>query len=248
MENALQAAFLSVDTYATEQQPFQFQGSTAVAVVIHVDGQGKGSIISANVGDSRAVLSRRGEALDLTEDHKPNSPSELERIESHNGTVQWYGFMDPEGNPMEGTGVYRVNGNLAVARAIGDVDERPWVSGECEIKTISMNPETDQFVILATDGLWDVMSSEEAVQYVHSVMGGAMGALREGDRSRSRTMGGDRPAHMTLSDWTQRFADDRGMIRAAMMLRKKKMARYLTEEAIRRGTMDNTTVVVVWLQ
>lgn len=65
------------------------------------------------------------------------------------------------------------------------------------MRTIGMNPETDQFVILATDGLWDVMSSEEAVQYVHTVMGGAMGALREGDRGHGRaggpTPGGERP-------------------------------------------------------
>lgn len=45
-----------------------------------------------------------------------------------------------------------------------------------------MNRETDQFVILASDGLWDVMTSEEAVQYVHAIMGGAMGAAREGDK------------------------------------------------------------------
>lgn len=62
-----------------------------------------------------------------------------------------------------------------------------------------MNPETDQFVILATDGLWDVMTSEEAVQYVHTVMGGAMGALREGDLGHGRgpdgaaASGSDRP-------------------------------------------------------
>lgn len=45
-----------------------------------------------------------------------------------------------------------------------------------------MNRETDQFVILASDGLWDVMTSEEAVQYVHAIMGGAMGAAREGGK------------------------------------------------------------------
>jgi hypothetical protein len=45
-----------------------------------------------------------------------------------------------------------------------------------------------------------------------------------------------------------RYADDRGMIRAAMMSRKKKMARYLTQEAIRRGTMDNCSVVVIFFR
>ncbi|CAM9881634.1 unnamed protein product [Phaeothamnion confervicola] len=108
-----------------------------------------------------------------------------------------------------------------------------------------MEPDGDQFVILATDGLWDVMTSEEAVQHVQSVMQGAVGALREGGDQRSSAS--ERPADMKLSDWTQRYADDRRLIRAAMMMRKRKMARYLTEEAIRRGTMDNVTVIVVWL-
>jgi len=52
---------------------------------------------------------------------------------------------------------------------------------------------------------------------------------------------------MNISDWTEKYADDRGIIRAAMMTRKKKMARYLSEEAFRRGTMDNVTVIVLWL-
>ncbi|CAM9762809.1 unnamed protein product, partial [Scytosiphon promiscuus] len=132
----------------------------------------------------RAVLSRAGQALDLTEDHKPNSPREMERIYRHDGMVTWEGFECSQGLQIEGTGVYRINGNLAVARAIGDIDYRPWVSAEVDIKTIDMKRGKDQFVILASDGLWDVMSSEEAVQYVHAVMGGAMGSGsgKEGDK------------------------------------------------------------------
>ena len=44
--------------------------------------------------------------------------------------VTWEGFECSQGLQIEGTGVYRINGNLAVARAVGDVDYRPWVSGE----------------------------------------------------------------------------------------------------------------------
>jgi hypothetical protein len=47
------------------------------------------------------------------------------------GTVRWYGLLEQDGTPMEGMGVYRINGNLAVARAIGDRSERPFVSSEC---------------------------------------------------------------------------------------------------------------------
>lgn len=55
-------------------------------------------------------------------------------------------------------------------------------AAEVEIKTIELKRESDQFIILASDGLWDVMSSDEAVQYVHAVMGGAMGSGKEGDK------------------------------------------------------------------
>lgn len=53
---------------------------------------------------------------------------------------------------------------------------------------------------------------------------------------------------MKIFDWTAKYPDDRGIIRAAMMARKKKMSRYLSEEAFRRGTSDNVTVCVLWLK
>ncbi|KAG5186545.1 phosphatase 2C-like domain-containing protein [Tribonema minus] len=248
---ALKAAFKTVDDEVLKVRHWSYQGSTAVAVVIHptvAGGNGNCSIITANVGDSRAVLCRRGKAVEITKDHKPNATAELDRIEALGGNVRWFGFIDPEGRPIEGTGVYRINGNLAVARAIGDSSERPFVSGECEIRSMPMDHEGDQFIIIATDGLWDVMTSDEVVQYVQAVMGGAMGALREGESRGEFPLASDRPVDMKLSDWTQRYADDRGMIRAAMMSRKKKMARYLAQEAIRRGTMDNVTVVVMFFR
>lgn len=62
------------------------------------------------------------------QDHKPNKQSELERVKQLGGTVRWYGLLEQDGSPMEGMGVYRINGNLAVARAIGDRSERPFVS------------------------------------------------------------------------------------------------------------------------
>ncbi|CAN0004949.1 unnamed protein product, partial [Laminaria digitata] len=238
VERALKAAFKSADDYVVTQTPYGNEGSCAVAVTVHCDRDGKASIISCNLGDSRAVLSRGGKALDLTEDHKPNAPREMERIYRHDGMVTWEGFECSQGLQIEGTGVYRINGNLAVARAIGDVDYRPWVSAEAEIKTIEMKRETDQFVILASDGLWDVMTSEEAVDYVHAVMAAAMGS--DGEREKWSGSGGsgggddiedgtagtgtgpaggeggegrDAPAHMTLVNWTQSYAEDRGMIR-----------------------------------
>jgi len=254
---ALTQAFRVVDDAVLKVRHWSYMGSTAVAVVIHAQGQGEGqpakrTLISANVGDSRAVLSRRGKAMDLTEDHKPNKPSELERVKALGGTVRWYGLLEQDGAPMEGMGVYRINGNLAVARAFGDRSERPFVSSEVEVKMVPVE-DGDEFVILATDGLWDVMTSEDAVAFVHSVMSASVGALTEGGGEGGGGVGGGggepagrRGADMKIFDWTKQHANDRGIIRAAMMARKKKMARYLSEEAFRRGTSDNVTVVVVW--
>lgn len=56
-------------------------------------------------------------------------PSMLFFFSRHDGMVTWEGFECSQGLQIEGTGVYRINGNLAVARAIGDIDYRPWVSG-----------------------------------------------------------------------------------------------------------------------
>ena len=66
-----------------------------------------------------------------------------------------------------------------------------WNTGEVEIRTIEVNRETDQFVILASNGLWDVMTSEEAVQYVHSVMGRAVGTVREKNEERISAAAGE---------------------------------------------------------
>lgn len=208
------------------------QGSTVAAAVM-VEGEEAESkmIVTANIGDSRVVLSRLGAAVDLTKDHKPNSDQEIKRIRELGGSVRWHGFFNADGSPMLGTGVYRVNGNLAVSRAVGDKSEKPYISAVPELRAIKVQPENDQFIIVATDGLWDVMTSEEAVRYVHQIMSGALGEWRQA----SDTFSGG-------------FASDRLMIRANMEGRKRKVSRYLAEEAMRRGTHDNISIIVLWLQ
>ena len=106
IEQALRHAFRLVADNVCECNRWWYQGSTSCVVLVHMPARARASLISANVGDSRAVLSRHGQAVDLTEDHKPNLPSELERIERLGGSVQWHGFYDNFGKPVEGTGVY----------------------------------------------------------------------------------------------------------------------------------------------
>ncbi|CAL9766689.1 unnamed protein product [Musa acuminata subsp. burmannicoides] len=117
-------------------------GSTAVVVVISGC-----QIISSNCGDSRALLCRGNQRIQLTIDHKPDREDELMRIESLGGRViNWQGC--------------RISGVLAVSRSIGDRYMRPWVIPVPEISFMSRS-EDDDCLILASDGLWDVMSIEE---------------------------------------------------------------------------------------
>jgi len=253
VSRAVQQAFREVDEAVQRNQKIAVEGSTAAVVIIpHLlkpppsavaDGGVPKRILTANLGDSRAVLSRKGKAVELTSDHKPNAARERRRVEDLGGAVKWFGYYDTEGRPVKGTGCWRINGNLAVSRAFGDKYDRPYVSGECELKSFEYREDEDQFIIVASDGLWDVMSSSEAVQYVQTMLTGSVGALREGSVQQ-----GNRPTDVDLRTWSRQYSKDRGLVRAALMSRKKKMAKYLVEEALRRGTFDNITVVILWLK
>nr|KJB74026.1 hypothetical protein B456_011G268200 [Gossypium raimondii] len=118
-------------------------GSTAVVAVVTQD-----KIIVANCGDSRAVLCQNGVALPLSDDHKPDRPDELLRIEEAGGRViYWDGA--------------RVLGVLAMSRAIGDNYLKPFVIPEPEV-TITERSSRDECLILGSDGLWDVVTNETA--------------------------------------------------------------------------------------
>ncbi|CAL5035648.1 unnamed protein product [Urochloa decumbens] len=118
-----------------------YVGSTAVVTLLV-----RGTVVVANCGDSRAVLCR-GLAgvppIPLSYDHKPNRPDELARIHAVGGQVMYK----------------RVRGVLAMTRALGDRKLRPDVIAEPEI-TITERMADDQCLILASDGMWDVISNE----------------------------------------------------------------------------------------
>ncbi|XP_057968199.1 probable protein phosphatase 2C 60 isoform X2 [Malania oleifera] len=128
-------------------------GSTACVAIIQ-----NNKLLVANAGDSRCVISRKGQAYNLSRDHKPDLEVEKERIVKAGGYVQ----------------VGRVNGNLNLARAIGDVEykknkllpvEKQIVTANPDISTVELCND-DDFLILACDGIWDCMSSQQLVDYV----------------------------------------------------------------------------------
>lgn len=207
--SAVCAAFEKINSEVQDISHWSFQGSTGLVVVIHQNMDGTRTIISGNVGDSRAILSQNKKAIDLTRDHKPNDETERNRIVNMGGTVDWCGQVDRLGQPVEHTGVYRINGNLALSRSIGDRSERPWVSSEVEIKLHKIEEDVDSFVLLATDGLFDVMTSQEVVSFVHQVLD----STPAGHQDKSR----------------------------------RHISKAVAEEALKRGSGDNVTVVVIWL-
>ncbi|XP_017701594.2 protein phosphatase 2C 50-like [Phoenix dactylifera] len=178
-------------------------GSTAVVAVIC-----SSHIIIANCGDSRVVLCRGKEPVALSVDHKPNRDDEYARIEAAGGKViQWNG--------------YRVLGVLAMSRSIGDRYLKPWIIPDPEV-TIVPRVREDECLILASDGLWDVMSNEEVC-----------------DAARRRILLWHKKNGVTAS--TARRGE--GADPAAQAA-----AEYLEKLALQKGSKDNITIIVVDLK
>ena len=128
-------------------------GSTAVICLIV--GQ---KMICANLGDARALMCRNGKAIDLSVDYKASRKDEQERIKSAGGYIVFG----------------RVLGRLAVTRAFGDFECKQipikneetkekelknFVLCEPEVRVTTMNRQTDDFILLASDGLYDRFTS-----------------------------------------------------------------------------------------
>jgi len=110
----------------------------------------------ANVGDTRAVLSRGGKAIRLSTDDKPSNPEELLRIRNLGGYV------------VIGSEISRVNGTLAVSRSIGDFYMSPYVTADPHLFEFRRDPEKDEFIVLACDGVWDEISDQRCVDILIS--------------------------------------------------------------------------------
>jgi len=151
-QEAFRLAYASINQQIA---PWPFIGTTAASVYIQDE-----KVYVANVGDSRVVLgtitmegdNKKISTQRLTFDHRPVEESERQRIISAGGTV------------LNG----RVNGMLAVSRALGDSFLNPYVIPEPHQSNFSITND-DKFLILACDGVWDLVSDEEAVLIVSGI-------------------------------------------------------------------------------
>ncbi|XP_018448329.2 probable protein phosphatase 2C 76 [Raphanus sativus] len=133
----------------SEKDTYRDDGSTASAAVLVGN-----HLYVANVGDSRTIVSKAGKAIALSDDHKPNRSDERKRIENAGGVIMW-------------AGTWRVGGVLAMSRAFGNRLLKQFVVAEPEIQDLEIDHEAE-FLVLASDGLWDVVTNEDAVSLAQS--------------------------------------------------------------------------------
>lgn len=182
-------------------------GCTSCSCLVHEDN-GKRVLYTAHVGDARAVICRRGQAVRLTaqSDHKATDPDETDRVRKAGGQII----------------NERVNGMLAIARALGDhqlkmpVMQQNIVSNFPDITSTPLQSD-DMFVIVACDGLWDVLLDQAAVNIV-------LEAIRVWAQVGVRSQ----------------FQDEESFRRPMAEI----FARCLVEEALARGTSDNVTCLL----
>lgn len=157
---AMKEAFIKLDADIRKHQdrtPGDRSGCTSVTAIVTPT-----HIICANAGDSRCVMGTNGSAKFLSEDHKPYNPLERARIEKAGGYVNYD----------------RVDGDLAVSRALGDFQYKRKDDNNPEEQKVSPYPditihertEKDEILILACDGLWDVMTNEEAINTAYEIL------------------------------------------------------------------------------
>lgn len=154
-EKALKSAFLACDDdmLQDEEMKDDMSGSTAICTLIK-----NNKIYCSNSGDSRAVCSEAGSCVELSYDHKPSDEEEAKRIVAAGGWVEFN----------------RVNGNLALSRAMGDFIFKRNNKKSAEEQIVTAFPDVivkeitldHEFILLACDGIWDVMSNEEVVDFV----------------------------------------------------------------------------------
>ena len=138
---------LSADIAANETKE-QASGATAVVCIVRQSGASR-YVYAANCGDARAVLCHNGTAVRLTRDHKADDADEVNRIEAAGGFILRK----------------RVMGVLAVARSFGDFTLKQYVTAEPFTTTTKLDC-TSEFLIIACDGVWDVLEDQDAVDIV----------------------------------------------------------------------------------
>uniref|UniRef100_A0A8C6DXC3 Protein phosphatase 1F n=1 Tax=Moschus moschiferus TaxID=68415 RepID=A0A8C6DXC3_MOSMO len=156
---ALRAAFRRTDEMFLRKARRERLQSGTTGVCTLIVGN---TLHVAWLGDSQVLLVQQGQAVKLMEPHRPERQDEKDRIEALGGFVS---HMD----------CWRVNGTLAVSRAIGDVFQKPYVSGEADTASWELTGSED-YLLLACDGFFDVVPHQEVAGLVRSHLAGPRGS------------------------------------------------------------------------
>ncbi|CAG2163449.1 unnamed protein product [Oppiella nova] len=148
---AFKEAFSITDLHYLERSARESRKSGSTALCALVEDQKK--LWIAWLGDSQAVVVKNGRPIDVMTPHKPELEEERKRIEELGGFVA---YVD----------TWRVNGTLAVSRAVGDPEHKPYISSEPDVTELVIGSDTD-FLILACDGLWDQLTADDATSLVY---------------------------------------------------------------------------------
>jgi len=217
LEESLRSAFLwTHEEFQSLMIPAGMSGTTATIAMVFPD-----QLAVANVGDSRAIIccDEHGSPIQLTVDHTASKPEERERLKGLGARVLQ-------------RGVWRLEGELALSRSIGDLPYDRFLSREPHITTRKLGG-SQEFMVLASDGLWDVMSNEEVVEFVRKKMKQLCGPFSwcttHGEKGRSCSSSGNGQEQEFEVDY---YA----------------LAEALTWEAYVRGSTDNIGVCVVDLR
>ncbi|XP_072261616.1 protein phosphatase Mn(2+)-dependent 1K [Pyxicephalus adspersus] len=159
LEKVLTKAFLEIDKAFARHAHLSVDatllncGTTATVALLR-DGI---ELVVASVGDSRALLCRKGKPLKLTIDHTPERKEEKNRIRECGGFVAWNSLGQPH-----------VNGRLAMTRSIGDLDLKSMgVIAEPETKRVKLHHADDGFLVLTTDGINFIVNSQEICDIIN---------------------------------------------------------------------------------
>ncbi|XP_068657558.1 probable protein phosphatase 2C 39 [Aristolochia californica] len=151
-ESAIKRDYKETDNEILDEVVGARRGGSSAVTAILINGE---KLIVANMGESRAIICSNGAAKQLSVDHEPEK--ERDMVESKGGLVS-----QKPGN------VSRVDGQLAMTRAFGDQSLKQQITSKPDVTTEMIDQETE-FIILGSDGLWKVMSNQEAADSMRGI-------------------------------------------------------------------------------
>ncbi|GAM26452.1 hypothetical protein SAMD00019534_096270 [Acytostelium subglobosum LB1] len=240
-------AYLAVDKsfLALAEKDERKAGTTVATAIIHRD-----RIMVSNVGDTEVVLCSGGIAMPLTTQHTPHNDLERKRIESGGGMIIQYGTL-------------RVNGVLSVTRAVGDRNLKEFVIADPDTIVHTLTKQ-DQFIIMATDGLWDVFTYQEASDFIlsngkstgtsSSSSSSSSPKLSSTTSSSSSSSSSSSNSNSNSNNNSSNGSDNNNNNNNNMVVddtsssQPKSIADKIIQEAMNRHSRDNITVAIVFFR